>query len=76
MANEYVTYTRTGETRYLDGEIANVSEVNEVYFEGKLQEHRYNRRLRKDETIRGRAIMNEDDYSETVIDAFSGMENL
>ena len=76
MANEFIEYTRKGDTRYLAGEPATVEECNAAYILGNVAETYYCKRARKNVTIRGRSIMREEDSVETVIDAFSGMEEL
>ena len=73
---EYIHYKKIGDTRYLSGEEATIEECNEAYISGKLAETLYCKRLHKDVTIRGRSIMREEDYTDTVIDCFAGMESL
>jgi len=73
---EYIHYKKIGDQHYLSGEPATIEECNEAYFSGKLSETLFCKRLHKDVTIRGRSIMREEDYDDTVIDCFAGMESL
>lgn len=76
MANNWIDYKRIGDSRYLGGQLATVEDCNSAYLAGNLREHHYNKRLRKNETISGRSIMREDDWTEIEIDAYTGMEGM